>query len=90
MTVRFDEPVVDDPNNPYGQDLLVFGNTGLVDIDGESGIPNGGVFGADGGDIYVSADGIEWFLVPDRVADGVWPTLGYLDAGPYDECLLSP
>jgi hypothetical protein len=84
LVVRFDTPVTDDPGNPYGIDLLIFGNTGLIDANWPQGVV-GGVFGNDGGVVEVSADGIQWHLVEGTGADALMPTLGYLDAGPYDE-----
>ncbi len=80
LVVRFDTPVTDDPANPFGIDLLVFGNTGFIDAGGVAG----GLFGNDGGVIEVSADGTTWFVIEGVAADGPLPTIGYLDAGPYD------
>jgi hypothetical protein len=78
LVIRFDTPVADDPANPFGIDLLIFGNSFFVD-DG-SGIS--GLF-ADGGLIEVSADNARWFaLTP--AADGLHPTQGFADSGPYD------
>jgi hypothetical protein len=77
LTVRFDEPVRDDALNPFGIDLLVFGNAGVIDTDWPRG-QAGGLFGA-GGSIEVSADGIEWHLVPGIAPCGMFPTLGYSD-----------
>jgi hypothetical protein len=82
LVVKFNTPVTDDPNNPYGIDLIIFGNTSFEDAHYDNGIV-GGVFGDDGGTIEVSADGEHWVTVPDLVADGPMPTIGYLDAGPY-------
>ena len=76
LVVRFDEPVTNDAANPFGIDLLIFGNTGYSDDNGHAGVP----FGADGGVVEVSADGINWVLVPGVAADGPFPTLGYSDA----------
>ncbi|MHC4141450.1 MAG: hypothetical protein ACYSUF_06055, partial [Planctomycetota bacterium] len=64
-------------------DLLIFGNTGFIDADWPNGIV-GGALGDDGGVVEVSADGIEWHLASGVPADGMLPTSGYLDAGPYD------
>ncbi|MDX2146790.1 MAG: hypothetical protein SFZ23_04645 [Planctomycetota bacterium] len=79
LVVRFAEPITNDPLNPFGIDLLVFGNSGYVDVD----FPNaraGGLFGGgDGGVISVSSDGVSWSVVPSLQADGAFPTLGYLD-----------
>jgi len=83
VVVEFDEPVTDDPDNPFGIDLLVFGNAGFIDTSYPSGIV-GGLFGADGGVIEVSSDGVSWVEVSGVAADGMFPTLGYDDGGPYD------
>jgi len=84
LVVAFDEPVRDDATNPFGIDLLVFGNTGFID----GSFPNGvvaGLFGHEGGSISVSPDGSTWFEVMSVMADGLYPTLGYQDlTGPYD------
>jgi hypothetical protein len=85
LVLSFDTPVHDDDENPFGIDLLLFGNTGLTDGAYPAGICSG-VFGADGGTVEVSADGMTWHLV-DSEADGPWPTIGWLDAGPYDTVL---
>ncbi|MCA9284845.1 MAG: hypothetical protein KDA22_06515 [Phycisphaerales bacterium] len=83
ITLAFDEPVLDDPSNPFGIDLILFGNAGLIDGD----YPNGlvaGAFSVDGGVVEVSADGVSWHVVAEVGADGLLPTLGFLDSGPYD------
>ena len=38
----------------------------------------------DGGIVEVSEDGENWHLVRKVEADGLFPTMGYVDAGPYD------
>ncbi len=83
LVVRFDTPVTDDPANPFGIDLLIFGNTGFIDLAFPDGVA-GGLFGNDGGVIEVSPDGTTWFVIEGAAADGPFPTIGYLDAGPYD------
>jgi len=83
LVVEFDTPVTDDPANPFGIDLLVFGNAGFIDIAFPAGIA-GGLFGDDGGVIEVSPDGVNWFVVTGVQANGPFPTIGYLDAGPFD------
>jgi hypothetical protein len=76
LVVRFDEPVTDDPMNPYGLDLIVFGNSFFTTNDFVN--PRVSGIAADGGQIAVSADGTNWFSVS-GAADGLFPTLGYLD-----------
>lgn len=84
LTLHFDEPIVDDPTNPYGIDLLIFGNTGMLDDAWPSAIV-GGVFSDDGGSVEVSSDGKNWHTVQGSLADGLWPANGYTDSEPYGE-----
>lgn len=85
LIVRFDDPILDDPTNPFGVDLIVFGNAGFIDAD----FPNGtlgdpaALFGAGMATIEVSADGMSFFDAG-GFADGLFPTQGYLDVGPFD------
>lgn len=84
LILGFDEPVTDDPQNPFGIDLLIFGNTGYIDADFPNGLV-GGLFGMDGGLVELSADGLTWIAVDGVGADGPFPTLGYSDlSGPFD------
>jgi hypothetical protein len=83
ITLRFDEPVIDDPDNPHGIDLLLFGNCGFIDQSMPDGVV-GGLLGADGGELEVSIDGTDWIRIPGCEVDGVWPTRGWRDLGPYD------
>lgn len=84
ITVRFDAPIVDSPNNPYGIDFIIFSNTGFIDDNFPQGIV-GGLFGDDGGIIEVSANGVDWVEVSGMGANALFPTMGYLDSGPYDD-----
>ncbi|MEX2217427.1 MAG: PQQ-binding-like beta-propeller repeat protein [Phycisphaerales bacterium] len=79
LVVRFDTPIVNDPQNPYGLDLLVFGNAGYIDQSFPQGITNGTLFGAGHGRIEVSADNADWRPILGVEADGAFPTLGYSD-----------
>jgi hypothetical protein len=82
LVVRFDHPVADDASNPYGMDLLVFGNA-FLGIDFDTGAADGNVF-AEPGRIAVSQDGVTWFDVTGVFADGLYPTLAYQDpTGPF-------
>jgi len=83
LTVRFSRPVTDDPENLHGIDLIVYGNPGFIDLAPPGGLC-GGLFGGDGGTVEVSSDGTTWVAIPEAQADGGWPTLAWLDAGPYD------
>ena len=77
LIVQFENPVTDDPANPFGIDLLVFGNSFLADAAFPMGIV-GGLFGGTG-QIDVSPDGINWTEVPGVHPDGMFPTEGWQD-----------
>ncbi|MEM6504143.1 MAG: hypothetical protein AAF711_01610 [Planctomycetota bacterium] len=77
LTVSFDEPVVDDADNPFGIDLLVFGNAFYIYNAGSQSAA-GGAF-TEGGVIEVSANGTDFFTVSNTAADGLFPTNGYTD-----------
>ena len=77
LTVAFVEPVVDDPNNPFGIDLLIFGNA-FYSLDFNTFTATG-VVADDGGKVEVSADGVNFFEIVGASADGDFPTLGYSD-----------
>lgn len=82
LTLALDQPATDDPLHPHGVDLIVFGNSFFTDA-----LPPWGMVGAlvaDGGVIELSDDGVSWHAVPGAEADGLWPTLGFRDVGPYD------
>lgn len=88
IDIEFDHRVYDDPQNPYGQDFIVFGNAMLL----YSG--NSSSYYAEGeapenftitstclselAKVEVSQDGKTWHTIPDApYADGFAPTLGY-------------
>ncbi|MEM9066533.1 MAG: hypothetical protein AAGB51_13695 [Planctomycetota bacterium] len=77
LTLGFDQTVLDDPNNPFGIDLLVFGNS-FFGLDFGSGLATGAIF-SEGGTIELSENGVDWFEVVGVEADGLFPTLGYQD-----------
>lgn len=83
IVLSFNEPVVDDAANPWGIDLIVFGNTGCIDTSYPNGVV-GGLFSDDGGMIEVSVDGKQWVEITSTLADGLWSTRGYIDSQPYD------
>ncbi len=84
LELAFDHPVFDHPDNPWGADLLVFGNTQQV-IDGSKQWTNGppaeittiGQAEPEPGSVSVSQDGINWLaLTNGPYADDFAPTLG--------------
>lgn len=81
LILGFDHDVVDDPNNPYGFDFLVFGNAGFIDWDWPNGrtSPTAAMFGVGApAVVHVSYDGFDWRPVLGQV-DRMFPTLGYSD-----------
>jgi hypothetical protein len=81
LVLSFDEPVANDPLNPFGIDLLVFGNAFFTGSFGFPFDPAGTVSAieTDGGLIEVSADGLTFFPVAGQV-DGAFPTNAFTDA----------
>lgn len=79
LTLQLASPAVNDPSNPFGIDLLVFGNAGYI-ADNFPDVVAGGLFGASNASIIeVSQNGIDWFVVPGARPDNAFPTLGYSD-----------
>ncbi len=77
LTLAFDSPVTDDASNPYGIDLIVFGNSFFYADDFS---PLADHLWKPGGIIEVSADGHDWRTIPALDADGLFPTLGFQDS----------
>jgi hypothetical protein len=73
LTVAFGEAVTDDVLNPFGIDLLIFGNQFYI-TDAEGRITS--TFN-EGGVIELSADGVNWSFVTHTGAEGGFPTLGF-------------
>lgn len=86
ITLEFNTPILDSPANLFGADFILFTNAGFADTN----YPNGqidnppGFFGVDDALVEVSADGSNWFTVSTNLADGLFPTQGFLDGGPFD------
>jgi hypothetical protein len=82
LTVKFDHKVVDDPDNPYGIDVIIFGNS-MQQITGggawENGDPNlttvAGTASGEPGNVSVSQNGSNWYAAAGS-ADTFPPTLG--------------
>jgi len=73
LVVVFDHAVQDDALNPYGLDLLIFGNAFFTPTTGATGCF------AEPAKVAVSQDGITWYDIPGVFADGLFPTQGYTD-----------
>lgn len=76
LVLEFDHRVENDAANPYGLDLLVFGNSFFWDPINFS--TRADAISSEGGTVEVSQDGVSWTLAPVE-ADGLFPTLGYAD-----------
>lgn len=85
ITVKFDHLVLDDPNNPFGIDFLVFGNpfyTGDGSVNNSTdmntyNLTGGGFF--EDVTVAVSQDGISWYSYDSGpYADNAFPTNAYL------------
>ncbi len=88
ITVKFDHPVVDDPTNPYGIDLNVFGNAFYVGSDYVNDSTDMRSYNLMGGMfvepvvISVSPDNINWYTYANGpYGDTAFPTQGYLWSG---------
>lgn len=87
VTIEFDHKVVDDPKNPWGLDLIVFGNALIQgtkkDYYEESSNPGNWQYTDTIADekalVEVSADGTHWFSFSDGPFCDSWaPTQGYI------------
>lgn len=86
VVIRFDHKVRDDPANPFGIDLLVFGNAFAVRSNLENvtlttdpkNVRFNGAGAAEPAFVEVSPDGVTWYGYEDGpYADDYMPTLGY-------------
>jgi hypothetical protein len=86
LTLGFDTPITDDPDHLYGMDFIVFGNGMFADDAWPNGVVGdpASVFGADPLIIEVSQDGSNFVRLGATHQEGFFPTMGYLDGGPYD------
>lgn len=92
LTVQFLTPISNNPNNRYGLDFMIFGNTGFVITNATDtnfnfiGTPatDGSLYGNNPGTtrVAVSADGINYYALNPSLApvvDGIFPTDGAAD-----------
>jgi hypothetical protein len=78
LTLSFDEPVMNDPSNPFGLDFIIFGNSGLIDSSYPDGVV-GGAYSLSSGVIEVSSNGTTWFTLASAQIETAYATLGYSD-----------
>ncbi|MBK8913753.1 MAG: hypothetical protein IPM64_03965 [Phycisphaerales bacterium] len=84
LVVRFDEPIRNDAANPWGLDLILFGNGFFADTAPNFDGTVAGLFGEGPFDVSVSFDGVEFFTIATGLNDGLFPMLAYRDvSGPY-------
>jgi len=86
LTLRFNHPVADDENNPYGVDLIIFGNAFQIigdaeawtnQADPEQVCVSDQAFG-EPGRVSVSQDGVTWYTFDNGpFADTFAPTAGF-------------
>lgn len=76
LTLEFSSLVMDDASNPFGIDMIIFGNSFFYADDFSPVADN---LWKPGGVVEVSLDGSDWRVVPGTIADGLFPTLGWKD-----------
>lgn len=85
VTVSFDTPILDDPQNWFGKDFIVFGNSFFTNsagvITANSNFDNilistGNLF-VEPVTVSVSPDGIAWYTYASPTSDGYWPTQAF-------------
>lgn len=81
LTLGFDHPVANDPLNPFGIDLIVFGNAFFTDPSLWDPTADPGIIDIsdDPARIRVSPDNVRWYDVPFALADSLFPTQGFMD-----------
>ena len=84
ITVKFDHQVIDDPNNPYGVDFLVFGNSFYTGRGWVTNYTNMNEYQLAGGGwfedvtVSVSQDGQNWYTYENGpYGDNAFPTQAY-------------
>ncbi len=77
LTVKFDNPIANDPKHPYGMDFTIFGDTGFSIVNGNfsgGGVTDGTLFNNKNASttVSVSADGVTYYKLNPSLA----PALG--------------
>ena len=89
LTIRFEHTVSNDVLNPFGADLIVFGNSFFFD----AAYPSGQIAGLQNkpGSILVSQNGTDWHEITTMTAGGAYPSQGYRDtSSPYGDDGTAP
>src|SRR5215475_10624142 len=74
LTLQFNAPIINNPANPYGIDMMIFGNSFFVVTSGSgsSAITSGAIFTSTlSTRVEVSADGATWFTLDPNLAPNV-------------------
>jgi len=86
LIVGFSAPVWNQRGDGIAADLIVFGNAFFTNAETDWAKPprckNPAAIFDNPGKIEVSQNGTAWFEVPGVMSDGLFPTLGYVDATP--------
>jgi hypothetical protein len=84
LTLQFNSPIQNNPNNPYGLDFIIFGHAGFNIVNDDysgGGITDGSLYtgGDNGVTVSVSADGTTFYNLVSpfgTMVDGLFPTDG--------------
>ncbi len=82
LVLELGATATDDPGHRFGIDLIVYGNAFFSDLAYPGGVP--GFCAAEGGQVDLSEDGVNWVNVPGAAIEGGLPTMAWSDAGAYD------
>ncbi len=82
LVLELGTTATDDPGHRFGIDLIVYGNAFFSDLAYPAGVP--GFCAAEGGQVDLSEDGVNWVNVPGAAIEGGLPTMAWSDAGAYD------
>ncbi len=75
LILGFNKRIMNNPDNPYGVDFIIFGNAFFTNSSGKAG----GIF-AEPATISISQDGTTWYDISSVTADNLFPTQGYTDS----------
>lgn len=80
LVVAFDHDVMNNAANPFGIDLIIFGNAFFYDMDWPNGYTGPNAFlAAEPARVAVSLDGVEWREIVGVFVDTLFPTDGQGD-----------